>query len=294
MKKDRFVYNGVLYALSLAFFLFGVSACEKAELEAVEEKTEEPVQLSGREMTKSLVDIDTTLNVPSDGFVYTVPYSNDIGRSCGCVPPIKVELVTGVLVFTFPLGGSYECRSFSLTYTVNGATYSKDDISGTDVYVSDVRIGYGQSCTGSATLTCKSSNPECAGYSGSCSQTVNFSLKEGGSGSSGGNPSSCGRYYGDVTVTVTQTGVAEINVAYPLITFNEMQVTRCEVYHENKSIYGIDLEIGKNSIQFPNGADYWLKMYNPNECSNAAEHFLRCSLWGAPGPKYVEEINNKH
>ncbi len=211
-----------------------------------------------------------------------------------------MELVTGVLVFTFPLGGSYECKSFTLKYTVNGTTYSKDDISGTNVYVSDVRIGYGQNCTGSATLTCTSNSSKCkplGEYSGSesCSQTVNFSLKEGGSVGSGGNPSSCGRYYGDVTVTVTQTGQAEINVAYPSITFNEMQVTRCEVYHENKSIYGIDLKIGKNSIQFPNGGDYWLKMYNDQgECHGITYHYLKCSLWGAPGPKYVEEINNKH
>ena len=244
-------------------------------------------------MTKSLSDIDTTLNASSDDFIYFEPYG--IGRSCGCVPPIQVSIVTGVPTFTFPLGGSYGCSSFKLQYTINGTTYTDDDVSGTDVYVTDIRIGYGQSCTGSATLICKNNDTRCkpAGEESRCSQTVNFSLKEGSGGSSG-NPYSCGRNYGHVAVEVIQTGVARIIVADPSITFNEMQVTRCEVYHENQSIYGMDLDVGENIIQFPPGGDYWLKMYNPQECSRADAHFLRCILWGATGPKHVEYINNQH
>lgn len=292
MKKDKPMYKGVLYALSFTFLSIGISSCEKTEWKGAEEGTEFSELLNLKQVTKSSAEnIDTTLNVSADGFFYFE--MNDLERNCGCVPPIKVEIVTGVPVFIFPLAETYKCDRFSIEYTINGSTYSDPEIFSTSgSYVTNVRLSYGQICSGSVTLKCKNTDESCAGYGNPCSRTVHFSLID--DGGTGRNPNSCNRYYGDVSVEVVQAGQAKINVVSPSMTFNEMRVSRCDIYLENTLVESVELDEGENWISFSLVGNYWLKMYNPAECSYPNEHFLRCSLGGGTGAKYVEEINNQH
>lgn len=296
MKTNALIARGILSSL-LGFTLFVFSACEKSDWEKREEKAESAVSQSLKQTTKSLTDIDTTLNASADDFVYFETYGNE--RNCGCVPPIKVEIVTGVPVFTFPLGGSYECKSFTLKYTINGATYSTS-VSGTGVHVSDVRIGYGEGCEGRVTLTCTSSSSKCkplGPYSGSeyCSRTVHFSLKEGSGGTV--NPNSCGRNYGEVVVEVTKDGKLSVIVSLPSIVDNEMAPTRLDVRYGDRIVRSSDLEIGENTVDYNTGIyGYQIRMYNPDLCTGSGPtyHYLECDLLGGPGLKQVREINNNH
>ena len=299
MKKDKFMYNSVWYVLLFVSLLFGITSCEKSELETVEEKTENPAFLSVREATKSLADVDTTLNASADDFVYFETYGNE--RNCGCVPPIKVEIVTGVPVFWFPLGGSHECKKFSLEYTINGITTSREEVNGTDMFVTDVRIGNGQGCKGSVTLKCQSENEDCKPFgdnefaSGRCARTVYFSLKEGEEATS--NPHSCGRYYEEVTVKVIQDGSAIVYVPEPSIVDNKMAPTQLDIRHDGRVLGSQELKIGKNEISYTTGIyNYQIRMYNPDLCggSGPTNHYLECDLLGSPGLRAVREINNHH
>ena len=93
MKTNTLISRGILSSL-LGFTLLVFSACEKSDWEKREEKAESAVSQSLKQTTKSLTDIDTTLNASADDFVYFEPYGNE--RNCGCVPPIQVEIGTGV------------------------------------------------------------------------------------------------------------------------------------------------------------------------------------------------------
>ena len=289
MKIKSLINSTLIFYLPICFVL-GFSACDKSEWEEASKNAENPV-LQTKQTTKSLTDVDTTLNASADDFVYFEPYS--IERNCGCVPPIKVEIVTGVPVFWFPLGGSYECKKFSLTYTINGVTSERPEVNGTDMFVTDVRIGNGQGCEGSVKLTCLSQ--DCAEYSGPCSRTVHFSLKEGEETTT--NPNSCGRYYEEVTVEVIQDGSAIVSVPEPSIVDNKMAPTRLDVKYGNQTVRSFNLEIGENEISYTTGVyNYQIRMYNPDLCSGSgpANHYLECDLLGGPGLRTVREVNNNH
>lgn len=285
--KSKSLINSVLILFLPMCFVFGFSGCDKSEWEETSPHAEDPV-FQTKQATKSLADVDTTLNASADDFIYFEPYS--IERNCGCVPPIRVEIVTGVPVFWFPLGGSYECKEFSLEYTINGVTGTKEVV-GTEMVITDVRIGYGQSCEGSVKLTCKST--DCAKYSGPCSRTVKFNLKEGEEVTT--NPNSCGRYYEEVTVEVIRDGSAVVSVPEPSLDDNRMAPTCLDVKYGDRTVRSFNLEIGENEISYTTGVyNYQIRMYNPDLCSSPTNHFLECDLLGGPGLKTVREINNTH
>ena len=180
-----------------------------------------------------------------------------------------------------------------MEYTINGVTCERPEVNGTDMFVTDIRIGYGQGCEGSVKLTCLSK--DCAKYSGPCSRTVYFSLKEGEEATS--NPNSCGRYYEEVTVEVIQDGSAIVYVPEPSIIDNKMAPTQVDIRHDGHVLGSQELEIGKNEISYTTGIyNYQIRMYNPDLCggSGPTNHYLECDLLGSPGLRAVREINNHH
>ena len=294
MKTNALIARGILSSL-LGFTLFVFSSCEKSDWEEGVEKAESAVSQSLKQTTKSLTDIDKTLNASADDFVYFETYGNE--RNCGCVPPIKVEIVTGVPVFYFSLMEMYGCSQFRIEYTINGSSYSDDVSSG--MYVTNERIGYGQRCEGSVTLICMDTlKDECqswGGVAGKCSRTVHFSLKEGSGGTV--NPNSCGRNYGEVVVEVTKDGKLSVIVSLPSIVDNEMAPTRLDVRYGDRIVRSSDLEIGENTVDYNTGIyGYQIRMYNPDLCTGSGPtyHYLECDLLGGSGLKQVREINNNH
>ena len=292
MRINTLITRGISSSLQ-GGILSVFSACEKADWEKREEKAESAASQSLKQTTKSLTDIDTTLNASADDFVYFETYGNE--RNCGCVPPIRVEIVTGVPVFYFPLAETYGCSLLALNYTINGSSGSDNISTGNGRYATNIRLGYGQRCEGSVTLTCLSKEQNCKWFANNpCSRTVHFSLKEGSEGGTV-NPNSCGRNYGEVVVGVIEDGKLSVIVSQPSIVDNEMAPTQLDVKYGNQTVRSFDLEIGENTVYYNAGIyGYQIRIYNPDLCigSGPTYHYLEGDLLGGPGLKHVREINN--
>ena len=286
--------NRILSVLLSMVFLIDFFSCEKVDLETIEEKMEDQVFLNMRQNTKSINDIDTTLNVSSDGFVYFEPY---VIKNCGCVPSVTVEIITGALVFKFPLASMYSCPLFHISFTANGYSEEANIFTTDGMYVTNKRVGYGQSCEGSVTLTCLNKEQNCKWFANNpCSRTVHFSLKEGSEGSTI-NPNSCDRNYGEVVIKVIEDGKLSVIVSQPSIVDNEMAPTQLDVKCGNQTVRSFDLEIGENTVYYNAGIyGYQIRIYNPDLCigSGPTYHYLEGDLLGGPGLKHVREINNNH
>ena len=263
------------YLLSIGF-LSVLFACTKTE-EDVFFSQEDALQISARVKTEILEDsiAEPEYNVPAEGFVYAQPYG--IERNCGCVPPVSVEIVTGVPVIRFQLSEMYgPCRGFNVAYTINGSSYEEKSFELDRSIVTNVRLSYGQSCEGEVTVSCLS--PACD-VGGPCMRRVLFSLQEGGGSViiPGGD---CGKYYKNVKVKVPQSGAAvvtieRINTADKTgMVPTAYSVCHLDGYIEREVGTGT-LVLGENRISFPTSGRYLLKMYNRNECGVSGEHYLK-------------------
>lgn len=198
----------------------------------------------------------------------------------GCIPNITVRLWTGVPMVALSMTSMNPvCKEYKISMTLNGET--KTNYISTDYQLEvpmDFRVSWGQSCSGSVTVSCK--NPDCENSPSPCKKTAYFTFNGNGDGGSADKPT-CGKDLSIVSVAVPQRGRFLVDIpATPSGSGYMNPDTYIIYYSDGEGNYerqrgGLSGDT-VNEINFyaSGGGSYWIKMYNAAICGGSDSHYL--------------------